>query len=240
MQEGLALWRKLGDPHSISLGLNFLVETQIALGRSEEAIAAMHESIALCERTQNRWGMGTAYRYLGLAELARGDCDEAIRQLETSLEIFGEYFKGWDIAQTLIYLGETYLHLGDDVRAKTILRDSLRLARDIHSAPLMLQALAGFDVRAKMILRDSLRLARDIHSAPLMLQALAGLAALELRSVSTVSPRSAANPAAGWLQLIRSHPQAIHTTRERAEKLLRAAGAGCDRANAGRGIIFGA
>ncbi|MDL1895584.1 XRE family transcriptional regulator [Anaerolineae bacterium CFX7] len=193
MQEGLALWRKLGDPHSISLGLNFLVETQIALGRPEEAIAAMHESIALCERTQNRWGMGTAYRYLGLAELARGDCAEAIRQLEASLEIFGEYFKGWDIAQTLIYLGETYLHLGDDVRAKTILRDSLRLARDIHSAPLALQALAG-------------------------------LAALALRAAPTVSPRGAANPAFEWLQLIRSHPQAIHTTRARAEKLLRAAG----------------
>ncbi len=58
MQEGLALWRTLGDPHSISLGLNFFVETQIKLGLCEEAITSMQESIALCERTQNRWGWG--------------------------------------------------------------------------------------------------------------------------------------------------------------------------------------
>lgn len=143
MQAGLKLWRELGDPHSISLGLNFCVQTQIALGRVDEAIATMQESIALCERTQNRWGMGTAYRYLGLATLAADHCDEAKRHLEKSLEIFGEYFKGWDIAQTLIYLGETYLHLGDDAQAKTILLDSLRLARDIHSEPLMLESIAG-------------------------------------------------------------------------------------------------
>ena len=143
MQAGLKLWRKLGDPHSISLGLNFCVQTQIALGRADEAIAAMQESIALCERTQNRWGMATAYRYLGLATLAAGQCGEAKRHLEKSLETFGEYFKGWDIAQTLIYLGETYLHLGDDARAKTTLLDSLRLARDIHSEPLILESLAG-------------------------------------------------------------------------------------------------
>ncbi|HNS01252.1 MAG TPA: helix-turn-helix domain-containing protein [Anaerolineae bacterium] len=143
MQEGLALWRALGDPHSISLGLNFLVETQITLGKTAEAIAAMQESIALCERTQNRWGMGTAYRYLGLATLATGDSRQAIGQLEKSLETFGQQFKGWDIAQTLIYLGEAYLHLGDAERAKAILLDALRLAREIHSAPLMLQALAG-------------------------------------------------------------------------------------------------
>ena len=143
MQAGLKLWRELGDPHSISLGLNFCVQTQIALGRADEAIAAMQESIALCERTQNRWGMATAYRYLGLATLAAGQCGEAKRHLEKSLETFGEYFKGWDIAQTLIYLGETYLHLGDDARAKTTLLDSLRLARDIHSEPLILESLAG-------------------------------------------------------------------------------------------------
>ena len=143
MQAGLKLWRELGDPHSISLGLNFCVETQIALGRPAEAIAAMRESIALCEHTRNRWGMGTAYRYLGLATLAAGQCAEAQRHLEKSLEIFGETFKGWDIAQTLIYLGETHLRAGDDAQAKTILLDSLRLARDIHSEPLILESLAG-------------------------------------------------------------------------------------------------
>lgn len=143
MQEGLALWRALGDPHSISLGLNFLVDTQIKLGRCEEAITSMQESIALCERTKNRWGMGTAYRYLGLATLATGQCSEAQAYIQKSLEIFGDYFKGWDIAQTLIYLGETHIKSGDLTEARKILLDALQRSRDIHSKPLMLEALTG-------------------------------------------------------------------------------------------------
>lgn len=143
MREGLALFRKVGDPHSISLGLNFLVDTQIALKRYDEAKEAMRESIALCEQTQNRWGMGTAYRYLGLAMLADGQYDEARDCFQKSLEIFGEYFEGWDIAITLSYLADATLLAGDTAEAKEIYLDSLRHARRINSAPLMLMNLAG-------------------------------------------------------------------------------------------------
>jgi tetratricopeptide (TPR) repeat protein len=143
MLEGLALWRKLGDPHSISLGLNFLVDTQIALKRYDEAKAAMRESIALCEQTQNRWGKGTAYRYLGLAMLADGQHDDARGCFQKSLEIFGEYFEGWDIAITLAYLADATLLAGDEAEAKALYLDSMRHARRIDSAPLMLMALAG-------------------------------------------------------------------------------------------------
>jgi len=103
----------------------------------------MHESIALCERTKNRWGMGTAYRYLGLATMAVGQYAEAQSHFRKSLEVFGEYFIGWDIARTLIYLGETYILSGDPSEAKTILLDALLLARDTHSPPLMLEAITG-------------------------------------------------------------------------------------------------
>lgn len=141
MQEGLRLWRELGDPHSISLGLNFLVETQIALERYEEAIAWMQESIALCERTKNRWGMGTAYRYLGAATLAAGNYIESQEYLQKSLEIFGEYFTGWDIARTLIYLARAYILSGESSAARPVLLDALQSARDVHSSPLLLEIL---------------------------------------------------------------------------------------------------
>jgi len=143
MIEGLALFRKVGDPHSISLGLNFLVDTQIALKKYEEAKEAMRESIALCEQTQNRWGKGTAHRYLGLAMLADGQYDDARDCFHKSLEVFGEYFEGWDISITLAYLADATLLLGDEAEAKTIYLDSLRHARRINSAPLMLMNLAG-------------------------------------------------------------------------------------------------
>lgn len=143
MIEGLALFRKVGDPHSISLGLNFLVDTQIALKKYEEAKASMRESIALCEQTQNRWGKGTAHRYLGLAMLADGQYDDARECFHKSLDVFGEYFEGWDIAITLTYLADATLFSGDEAEAKTIYLNSLRHARRINSAPLMLMNLAG-------------------------------------------------------------------------------------------------
>lgn len=143
MIEGLALFRKVGDPHSISLGLNFLVDTQIALKKYEEAKASMRESIALCEQTQNRWGKGTAHRYLGLAMLADGQYDDARDCFQKSLEVFGEYFEGWDISITLTYLADATLLSGDETEARQIYLDSLRHARRINSAPLMLLNLAG-------------------------------------------------------------------------------------------------
>jgi len=143
MQEGMRLWREIGDPHSISLGLNFLVNTQIQLGKFEEARTSMLESISLCEHTKNRWGLGTAYRYLGLICMASGQITDAKKYLHKSLEVFGGYFKGWDIAISLIYLGDANMLLGEHQDAENNLKDGLRLAKEIFSRPLMLDALSS-------------------------------------------------------------------------------------------------
>lgn len=103
----------------------------------------MRESIALCERTKNRWGMGTAYRYLGLTSLATGRCIEAQDHFQKSLEIFGEYFKGWDIARSLTYLGDAAFMTGDLSEAEETYLDALRLAVEVKSTPLAMDAIAG-------------------------------------------------------------------------------------------------
>jgi predicted ATPase/transcriptional regulator with XRE-family HTH domain len=143
MMEGLAIWRRLGDPHSIALGLNYHVPTLVALGCYDEARTNLQESLELCQASNNRWGMGTAYRHLGWVAKAQGKLEEAQSFLHKSLETFGDYIIGWDISQTLIVLGETIALTGDHPKARELLLTALRLARDIHSAPLMLEALAG-------------------------------------------------------------------------------------------------
>lgn len=150
MLEGLTEWRKLGDPHYIALGLNFLVTTLIQLGRCEEAITFMHESIRLCEQSKNRWGKGTAYRYLGLAYLADDQFEEAKAQLLKSLEIFSEYTKGWDIILTLTYLGDVALRAGDYAEAGKIYQDTLASSIEVNALPNALENLAGLgDVYAR-------------------------------------------------------------------------------------------
>jgi tetratricopeptide (TPR) repeat protein len=113
MMAALAIWRELGDPFTISLGLNFLVFTLIRLNRNEEAKASMLESIALCEQVNNRWGMGNAYRNLGLASMAAGELAQAQACFRKSLEIFGDYTIGWDIARSTTYLADAARLSGD-------------------------------------------------------------------------------------------------------------------------------
>ena len=143
MLQGLQTWRALGDPHSITMGLNFMVPTLLRLGRHEEAIASMYESIALCEQTRNRWGMGTAHRFLGLALAEEGKYEEAKIELQKSLEIFSDYTEGWDIARTLTYLGDLTQKVGDLNGARAFYLDALPLAIQAQAIPIALDSLLG-------------------------------------------------------------------------------------------------
>jgi predicted ATPase/transcriptional regulator with XRE-family HTH domain len=143
MMAGLAIWRTIGDPHAIALGMNYVVPTLIGLNRPGEARALMQESIALCEQSKNRWGMGTAYRFLGLAALAEGQFSEAQGYFRKSLEIFGEYIVGWDIARTLSYLGEATMLAGDLPEAREIYLNALLLAVQVKAMPIALDSFLG-------------------------------------------------------------------------------------------------
>ncbi len=141
MLEGLAIWRGLGDPHSITLGLNYLAPILVKLNCFDEARANLQESLDLCQQTRNRWGMGTAFRHLGLVEMRDGNLAQAEIFFQRALETFGDYIVGWDIAQTKIYLGELNARAGNLAGAEKIWLESLRLAQEIHSTPLLLDAL---------------------------------------------------------------------------------------------------
>jgi predicted ATPase/transcriptional regulator with XRE-family HTH domain len=143
MMAGLSQWRSVGDPHSIALGLNFLVQTLVKLCRIDEAIAFMQESISLCEQVKNRWGMGTAYRFLGLAYLAAGQYAQARTHLHKSLEVFGDDFIGWDIARSLTYLGDANRLSGDFAEANQDYQDAFRISTEIQAIPIALDALSG-------------------------------------------------------------------------------------------------
>jgi predicted ATPase/transcriptional regulator with XRE-family HTH domain len=143
MLTGLTIWRKIGDPHAISMGLNYLVPTLIKLGCYSEAKANMLESIELCKASQNRWGMGTAYRFLGLSMLAEGHIEEARTNFLKSLDIFGEYIVGWDIARTLSYLGDAIAAGREFEEARKIYLNALRISIDTQATIIALDILLG-------------------------------------------------------------------------------------------------
>lgn len=142
-EAALALWRRLGDPHAIAMGLNYLTPTLVQLGLLEVAETYLWESLELSRRTRNRWGLGTAYRFMGLVKIAQGEYDTAEAMLRQGLETFGDYIIGWDIACSYVYLGELMLRRDQPTAAAENYTTGLRLARDIQSPPLMLDALVG-------------------------------------------------------------------------------------------------
>ena len=143
MLSGLRIWRALGDPSSIALGLNYVTPTLIHLGRYSEAAANLQESIQLCQQVGERWGLGTAYRTLGMLALAQGDAQQAIQYVQQAMDTFKGYVIGWDIAKSLILLGAADTRLGEFSAARDTFREAVRQALDCHSIPLVLDAVLG-------------------------------------------------------------------------------------------------
>lgn len=147
MLAGLDMWRQIGDPSSISLGLNYIALVAVHLGRNEEARAALEESLALLEAIGDRWSMGTAYRHLGMVALAEGDAVEAQVHLRESLALFEGIITGWDIAKSLIILAEATVAAGSGAEtaaeAWDFYREAIRIAEDCRAVPLLLEALVG-------------------------------------------------------------------------------------------------
>lgn len=143
MLAGLASWRAFGDPSSIALGLNYIAPTAIKLGYVDQAQAYLQESLSLCMEVGDRWGLGTAYRNLGLTALAKGDPSEAQSLIRKSLDIFGEYIVGWDIARSLTYLGDAIFMTGELSKAEEIYLEALRVAVEVRSTPVALDAVVG-------------------------------------------------------------------------------------------------
>jgi len=139
--EGLRIWRALGDPRAISLGLNWISPTAIKIGRYDEAQAYLEEGLELCTQVGDRWGIGTAYRHLGVLALVQGNALKAQSLLYKSLDTFAGSVTGWDVVQSLIYLGEATATAGDPSQARQIYLDALQQANEAQATSLALDVL---------------------------------------------------------------------------------------------------
>ncbi len=143
MRHSLGLWRRVGDPHSIALGLNFFSTTAVRLGRYAEAETCLQESLELGRQLGDRWSMGTSLRFLGMAALAQGDAAKACTLLRQSLDVHRGVVTGWDIAYSLILLGEAELTLANEAAARHHYEEALLMAEEAHLPSLIEQAQAG-------------------------------------------------------------------------------------------------
>jgi tetratricopeptide (TPR) repeat protein len=86
-QEGLAIYREIGDPWGAADVLGNSGELANVLGEYAEAIQLAQESLALHKRHDNQHGMAWCFRVLGNAVCGLGDIPGARRYFHQALEM---------------------------------------------------------------------------------------------------------------------------------------------------------
>jgi predicted ATPase/transcriptional regulator with XRE-family HTH domain len=142
-QSVVEAWRKTGDLRFTAFGLNYLSLGAIAVGRYEEARAALEESIAINRLVGDRWGLGVSYRGLGWVAQAQDKHNRALDSLRRSLQIFTELGSHWDVARTLSDIAQSTFALGNASEARRLWRESLHLAMDTQGLLAAIDAIVG-------------------------------------------------------------------------------------------------
>jgi predicted ATPase/DNA-binding SARP family transcriptional activator/DNA-binding CsgD family transcriptional regulator len=129
VEEGLALYRQLGDEEGIASALTNLGMFAV-LGQREDIplTTVMEELGELKPRLENRTTLAYLLILEGLTALSQGDLQHSVALHEESLELFRQTQDTRGILNCLLHLGGIALAGGDYERALSLLRETLRLA----------------------------------------------------------------------------------------------------------------
>jgi predicted ATPase len=127
-EEGLRLFRELGDRAGVAMMLSRLGPPLHAAGRAAEAEAVIHESLSINRQLGNKEEMALALNLLGT--LSR-DLTEGRAFLEESLVLARELDDYGLLVYILLNLSELALDQGEPARAEALGREGLAVAREI-------------------------------------------------------------------------------------------------------------
>ncbi|MBI4670542.1 MAG: tetratricopeptide repeat protein [Chloroflexi bacterium] len=136
-------FRAVGSPHLIGFALNYLAPITLDLGRIAEAQVLLEESLAMNQRADDRWGLGTCYGNLGLVAQARGDLNAARSLFRQAVDTFDELGARGYTAEYLVHLGAASAAMGDAAEAKKIFRDAIRLASQAQAMLTVADGIVG-------------------------------------------------------------------------------------------------
>ncbi|MGH3086871.1 MAG: ATP-binding protein, partial [Rubrobacteraceae bacterium] len=143
LEEGLELYRRLGDGDGIAATLANLGFVMAHAGQSERVAALREEAETIRRQPLDRHALAHLLTFLGLAALSEWDPDRAAGPLEESLALSRELQDARDIVVSLIGLGMTALGQSDHERAATLFEESLSLLREQGDRPGIAYALLG-------------------------------------------------------------------------------------------------
>jgi tetratricopeptide (TPR) repeat protein len=123
LSEALALARELRDAFSVLVDLFFLGLVQGNRGRISDALATLHEAMALARRNGDRFFLPRLPNAIGWIHRELQDFDHALAWDQQGLELAREYDVVEAEANSLINLGCDFAHLGQDAKTLPVFRE---------------------------------------------------------------------------------------------------------------------
>jgi len=136
-EEGLALYRKLGNDAEVALALQTLAYAESQRNLLERASALAEEALKLQRASADTGGVARSLPILGFVALARHEYDRAIALHEESLALAREARDSFAIVVSLIQGALAYSGSDDLRRARTLCEEGLSLAWQLKMMPLL-------------------------------------------------------------------------------------------------------
>jgi predicted ATPase/DNA-binding CsgD family transcriptional regulator len=177
-EEGLALYRRLGNDAEVALALQTLAYAESQRNRLERASTLAEEAIRLQRASSNTGGLARSLPVLGFVALARNEHGRAVALHEENLALAREAEDSFAIVVSLIQGSLAYSGLGELRRARTLCKEGLGLSWQLKMMPLLAghlhvsAVLAGLRGRADVAARlwgaaEALRESLGISLAPI-------------------------------------------------------------------------
>ena len=144
IEEGLALYRELGDKEGIASSL-VILGSVAAMGQREDIPVAdlVEEAILLKPELKDRRTLAQLLVLEGRVALARGDLQRSVALWEETLALHREARDALGIVMCLTNIGLLRLAQSDHERSATLLREGLCLARELDHKTFVQYCIIG-------------------------------------------------------------------------------------------------
>jgi predicted ATPase/class 3 adenylate cyclase len=195
LEEGLSIWREVGNQRGMAAALSSLGWLAIEIGDIGVARSLSEEALLLNRELGEKRGVAVALFNLGSVALQQSDYPAALSLFQESLALRREIGDRRGCAYVQVSMGWVERQRGNHDQADAILGEALALFRELNDKQLISWALAhrgvvAFDVgeydRAQALLEESLALAREVGNKVIIATAFNHLADV-LRSQGKVA-----------------------------------------------------
>jgi len=131
LDESVAIWRELGDPHQLARTLTFAsLSTSISRQAFADAQSQADESVALLRGSDDRWGLALALTYAGIIMWTEPDGEDRATDLFTeSANLFRALGDEWGASSSVLYLGAIQQENGHTAAARKLYEDFVAIMR---------------------------------------------------------------------------------------------------------------